>query len=388
MRFAMRFYTSTLNVILFLLCTPFLIGTEPIHLNIPQKSQKLAVFTDYEADDSVGIALLLKHLRGHNIAENNFLFGTLLSNQYRKKSLVQEIVKLFGYNSNKVFAGSGDIKKPFEEEGRNILSSQTLEIYHQLDQKYLQSNDAKKQYDPELKNNFLKMLYESEPNSVDVLLLTNPIDFVKTVKTDETLLSKIRTIYMMGGWYNNKPTFNWNLNIKSVIQLLNMMKNIQQETKYPQLVLFSSHFFAREFNGYVNQDKFPEVIKEFDKSTSPIVNHLRHMIKNWDDSMTVIKDNHNEAEKKWRLEMVGRIGKENIGRQFAPADPATVLGYLYPDTFIQEKVPVKITLDITSKDHSTSQVNVEKNSTSNIFIVEKVDIKFFNDQLIELMKVS
>lgn len=356
---------------------------------IAHKSKQLAVFTDYEADDAVALALLLEFGNDNLIKQDNFLIGTLLSNQYRKKALAQELVTLFGYNPQNVYAGTGGIKDPFEEEGRNILPSETLQELKKFDKKYLEFAPGEYQ-DKELSEKFTSFLDKAEVNSVDILLLTNPIDFVKVFAQNKDNFCKINKIYMMGGWFANKPSFNWSLHIESIESLLNLMKDMKGKPNSPELILFSSHFFAHEFNGYVNKDKFPEVIEAFDKNQAPIVNHLRNMVKNWDDSMTVIRDYHNEKEKKWRLGMVERIGKENIGRQFAPADPATVIGYLYPDSFIIEKKPTNINLHffVNTKGEKDSTIDAQYDLSSNVFVVEKVDLKFFNDKLVELMNIN
>ena len=103
-----------------------------------------------------------------------------------------------------------------------------------------------------------------------------------TLKKD--YIYKIDQIYMMGGWFDHRPTFNWSLNFDSVIALLQLMQEVKEHQNSPKLTIFSSHFFRREFNGYINEQKFPEIIKAFDKSNNSIVSHLRIMIKNWDES--------------------------------------------------------------------------------------------------------
>lgn len=372
-----------------LLAMPSLLGMSSATLT-PLKGKALAVFTDYEADDAVAIGLLLKFLKEQQIKRDYFLIGALLSNQHRKKALVQEMVKLFGYDAHNVYAGTGGIKEPFEEEGKSILSPESLEKFKELDKKYLESHDPTIHQDQELHERFTALLQATDSNSVDVLVLTNPIDFVKALAQNKDNFYKINKIYMMGGWFGNKPSFNWSLHIESIRYLLEQMKNAQGHPHSPQLILFSSHFFAREFNGYVNQNKFPEVIQAFDQNKSLIINHLRNMVKNWDDSMTIIKDHHNDSDKKWRQEMVERIGKDNIGRQFAPADPATVLGYLYPKEFIQELIPTQITLT-TSIDSNSKRVNTVENRPdplSNVYVVEKIHLQFFNNKLVELMSMS
>lgn len=344
-------------------------------------AHNIAIFTDYEADDSVALALFLKHAKEHT-QKQNLLIGSLLSNQYRKQALVQELVKLFGFNPKCVHAGTGGIKEPFEEEGKKILSADSLKRFAQLDKSYLTNADPAVHHDPALQSHFTTMLEKAAPQSVDVLLLTNPIDFVRAFEYKKELLYKIKSIYMMGGWGpNQKMSFNWSLYVQSVKKLLELMKYAKNEGMNTQLVLFSSHFFAREFNGYVNSVKFPDVIQEFDKNNNPIIKHLRAMVKNWDDSMTVVKEHHNEHEREWRLAMVERIGKENIGRQFTPADPATVVGYLYPQDFILKSTPTSITIE-------KEAVKTQEDQSSNIFIVEKVNLEFFKQKMIELMKID
>lgn len=364
---------------------------EPSQEENESSSSQTAIFTDEEGDDSVAIGLFLKNLRDQGITKcDDVLFCVLLSNQYRKKALVKHIVTLFGYNSDTVCAGTGGIKEPFEEEGKNILSQEDLEYFLSLDKKYLESNDPLLYQDDEAITHFKKMLKKSAPNSLDVIIITNPIDFVKALEGKAKRLHKIKSIYMMGGWYNNKPSFNWGMYMESVLELFKLMAAVKGHPNSPTLTLFSSHFFAQEFNGYVNEKKFPEVIHAFDTNPHPIVDHFRHMIKNWDDSMTVIKDHHTDYQKQWRLEMVDRIGKENIGRQFAPADPATMLGYLYPEKFITKKTPSTIDFITSVDSHGKKSITVEQreDKTSNVYVVDKVDMAFFNTKLVELMSIS
>ena len=353
------------------------------------KAPKLAVFTDYESDDSVAIGLLMKFLKEHDAFEGQFLIGALLSNQYMKKALVQDMVKLFGYTATNVYAGTGGIKEPFEEEGRNILAREDSQHLHELDQSYLTATDPEVHQSPELDAKFEYMLQLADPNSIDVLLLTNPIDFVKTLVKNKEYFSKINKIYMMGGWFKDKPTYNWDLHLESVKTLLELLQETKGKPNSPQLILFSSHFFAREFNGYVNVKKFPRVIKAFDRNSHPVVTHLRNMVRNWDDNMTLIKDRYSEEDKKWRLTMVDRIGKKNIGRQFAPADPATALGYLYPDEFIVQQTPTQITLveSTDAKGKTITTVETTPLASSNVYVVDKVDLSFFSDKLVDLMSM-
>lgn len=343
-------------------------------------AQSIAIFTDYEADDCVALALFLKHAK-ENTQKQNLLIGSLLSNQYRKQALVQELVKLFGFDSQCVHAGTGGIKEPFEEEGRSILPTDALNRFARLDEAYLKNPEPAAHYDPALQQQFTTMLEKAAPQSVDIVLLTNPIDFVRAFEHKKELLHKVKSIYMMGGWGpNQKMSFNWNLHVESVKKVFELMQYAKQERANTKLFLFSSHFFAREFNGYVNPAKFPEVIHAFDKNTHQVVSHLRAMVKNWDDSMTVVKDHHTEHEREWRLAMIDRIGKDNIGRQFTPADPATVIGYLYPKEFIIKSTPTNITI-------KNEVVKTEEDPSSNIFVVEKVNLEFFKQKLIDLMQM-
>ncbi len=364
---------------IFFLCILSVIVTQAWQLDQYQ-ARNIAIFTDYEADDSVALALFLKHAK-ENAQKQNLLIGSLLSNQYRKQALVQELVKLFGFDPRCVHAGTGGVKEPFQEEGRNILSADAFNRFTQLDKSYLNNSDPVVHYDPALQQQFTTMLEKAAPQSVDVLLLTNPVDFVRAFEHKKELLHKIKSIYMMGGWGpNQKMSFNWNLHVESVKKVFELMQYAKQERANTKLFLFSSHFFAREFNGYVNPAKFPEVIHAFDQNTHPIINHLRAMVKNWDDSMTVVKDHHTEHEREWRLAMVDRIGKDNIGRQFTPADPATVIGYLYPQDFIVKSMPTNISIE-------NEGVKTQEDPSSNIFVVEEVDLEFFRQKLVDLMQM-
>ena len=101
--------------------------------------------------------------------------------------------------------------------------------------------------------------------------------------------------------------------------------------------------------------------------------------------MTTIKNHHSEQEKKERIVMVERIGKENIARQFTPADPATMIGYLYPHLFIKKKTPIEIKVHASS--NHTYSVETKESNSSNIFLVEKVNLEVFRNKLLELMEL-
>ena len=211
-------------------------------LQIPDKAAQIVVFTDYEADDSVALALFMKYLKDHKISnENDFLVVTSLSNQYRKKALAQILVKSFGYNESCVVAGTGGIKEPFEEEGRNILSGESYNKFLENDITYIASKDPKMHRDPKFSKCFKKKLEKAKPNSVDVIILTNPIDFIDTISSSEKLINKINNIYMMGGWFGNKPSFNWNMYINSIEKLLHLMEKAKKLFHAPKLFILSSN---------------------------------------------------------------------------------------------------------------------------------------------------
>ena len=73
----------------------------------------------------------------------------------------------------------------------------------------------------------------------------------------------------MGGHFNNNCSYNWNIDMKSTIEFFDWIKEFNKEC-----VIYSSHAFASNYNGYYNEKKFPEVIKTIFNSNKNLLNIL------------------------------------------------------------------------------------------------------------------
>lgn len=344
-----------------------------------KKNKKVVIFTDFESDDAVAIALFLKYLKDNDAQNlNNVLFGTELANQYIKKDLLQKLVKLYGFSTENIFAGSGGGKYP-TGQGTNILSEQNIK--EDIQKYYDCANGSATCEDKSFEIAFKEFLINASTNSVDLIFLTKPTEFCEVLNFDENLIYKIDKIYMMGGWCDMMPNYNWRLDLPCIEKLVMLLQKIKNNRHSPKLFLFSGGFFKQEFNGFVNYEKFPEVINVLQNSPTSVAKFLKQMIVSWDTYITST-DTDDEALKTWHQKNIQMIGQENIGRQFTPADPATMVGYLYHKEFVLKVMPVEINFIHTD---DKVYVDAKYNSKSNIYAAEKVDKDFFRDKLVEML---
>ena len=75
--------------------------------------------------------------------------------------------------------------------------------------------------------------------------------------------------------------------------------------------------------------------------------------------------------------MIDRIGKENIGRQFTPADIVCAIGYLFGNKIETEKNKVNFKFD------NTKIIYDKDIESSKIYQIEKMDIDIINKIIID-----
>ena len=189
-------------------------------LSIPKNlNRKIAIITDSEPDDIVALHLMASHYNPSQIA----LLGTTIMHAGRKKVLARRFMNQLGFNSVPVYQGSGGDKKAYydtassrpartnQNEGKGILLKEQL--------KTISRSPHSKE---ELQVNIRKLLEGAEESTIDFFLLAPPTDLATVLKETPDLKERIGTIYVMGGWVDDRTTYNWNMDpfsIKTILQI-------------------------------------------------------------------------------------------------------------------------------------------------------------------------
>jgi len=270
---------------------------------------KTLVISDVESDDFIAIILLLEYYKQNDLDFTDIFLGVSLGNAYRKAAILEKLTKAYGINQDIVYIGTGGYKSSYPEEGEGILS----------DTQVNQFNNSEDLSCDELKNNLPRFLQGVEDNSVNVVLLTNPIDFI--IKKS-WFICKIRQIFVMGGAFNNRISYNWAINLDAARNFVDFV----QECNIPTYI-FSSQLYSDNFDGHINKDRFPELMDKIMESTTLPMYYFRAMMRNWDNHFT----DYGRDEAK-----IKRIGQDNVGKQFSPADPVCMLSFLHPEIMLED----------------------------------------------------
>ena len=302
---------------------------------------KLLIFTDVEADDFIAITILIEYYIKKKLNFDDLIICTSYGNANIKKYSLNKLFESYNIKNIKIFNGIYGIKNEYEMEGKNILSDNELLMLKKC-----------KENEMEIINNL------SFDEYYDIILLMNPCVLMCLIEK-----IKINKIYAMGGYYNDIISYNWSINTKASIDLINYV--IKNDIIF---YLFSSHMFAKCYNGYYNYKKFPNVIKRIFRNDKKSLIYIQNIIKNW---------NHHVIDE--FPSMLQRIGEENIESQFAPADVVCMIGYLYED-IIKKINKVYLTID-----EKTDKIFIENNEKSSIYVIDDIYIEKINDIIIDLL---
>lgn len=269
---------------------------------------KLFIVTDVEPDDFLAIIMVIEHFIKTKTSFKNLLICSSLMNANKKKLIIKKLLESYNIKDDIVFSGYNGLKPEYKQEGVNILTENERKI---------------ERIENEIYEQFVEFTTDSK---IDILMLANPVTISNLLKGYENNVNKI---YIMGGHFNNNCSYNFSINMKATTEFFDWVKKFEKEC-----FIYSSHMFAANYNGYYNEKKFPDVIKTIFSSKKKSIEYFRKMMENWDSYMCEDKS------------MISRIGKENIGRQFAPADVICSIGYLFGDKIELKKQKLILNLKI------------------------------------------
>ncbi len=331
---------------------------------LKENQRKFVVVTDLEPDDRVGLNILAHYLDNHELG----LVGTTLLNSERKRVLTERTLQDLGLFDIPTYRGTGGrssdyiniassrLARNYMDEGKGILSSKEL----------LSLQGA-----PRDGNDFQQALirYLEENSDVEILVMTAPTDIVAVLGENglrPDLISKVKYFHVMGGWDTElRTTFNWNMG-RNIQEFLNLGRKIPMR-------VFSSHAIKDFFQGgSISRKNMPELTKliEYAKIRLRSLRDLEIAGRSWDSGL--VKEIPDLAE---------RIGLDNLGRQFTPADVLLIMSIFREDELIQREIPleVQITQDLDLGKGYLVKASLSPNSM--ITIVESIDVNFFNAEM-------
>ncbi|KAI1699746.1 hypothetical protein DdX_17130 [Ditylenchus destructor] len=161
-----------------------------------------------------------------------------------------------------------------------------------------------------------------------------------------------------------RTTYNVNMDVKASTKLM----NFAHEHKVP-LTLWSSHVTKNVSGGSVNADnpKYTELIDMIYNSPACLFQAIQSATASWDAHL--IKEIKPLAE---------RIGKFQ-GRQFTPADPVAMVGFLHPEMI---ESPENYIVNIDQVYNKAGyKVELTKNDQSTITVVGGIDEDMFKNEM-------
>ncbi len=338
-------------------------------------ARKFIIITDLEPDDRIALLILAAR-----ISQDKILFiGTTVMHAAKKKALTRRLLDQVGFNKIQVWQGTGGIPTSYHDiasskaareymhEGAGILSPIDLE---KIDALPRSSNELQEQIEKALREN----------DNIEFIVLAPPTDLVETLEESPDLKKNIKHIFIMGGWtetYNNlneemvsRTTYNWNMDPIASAKLMNMQDI--------SMTLYSSHTIKNNFGGgSINSANFPQIIElinTLNKQKVPSFIDQETAGLSWDDHIID------------KIPALGDIIGPYKGNQFTPSDPAVIIGILN-NNFIKRLVPVSINIDTQDKDAKGFRVYVACDNFSKINLVESIDIKIFEEELLKSLKV-
>lgn len=335
-------------------------------------ARNFVVHTDLEPDDRLAFHVLAYYLGEDRLG----LVGTTLMHSEKKRVLTTRTLRDIGLLDVPVLRGTGGQKedyapiassiaaREYEGEGADILTKEELA---ELNAAPRDGEPFRKAFEAYLENH----------TDVEVIIMSAPTDIVAVLQRRSDLLKKIKTIHVMGGWAVGADgkltsTFNWNMGHLETALLLKLSGQVRMR-------LYSSHLIKAAFNGgSVSRKNMPELMRalEFARSHLRGLQDLELASRHWDEG--IIKKIPTLREK---------IGVENIGKQFTPADVALILSLFREELFESQVRFAGIALETGMVDEQGGfVVQLNESSPFPVEIVEALDIKFFEKEMIRILK--
>lgn len=335
--------------------------TEPID------NRKIIVITDLEPDDRVGLEVLASCYHEDQI----LMVGTTVMHAARKAVLVKRLLRQLNLGAVPVYQGTGGASDAYPD----IHSTKAAKTYKKeglgiLPQKELLKVRSENPSSNELQIQLKRTLRLAQDDTIEFALLAPPTDLVRVLDEEPALKSKIKRIYVMGGWSEFptekgnlfRTTYNWDMDLQASFSLMEM-------THIP-MTLYSSHMFKRSFSGgSISKKSYPHVFQAMKKCNKPYLVDAAKARWAWNTHVMET------------IPALKSIIEPHRDHQFTPADPAVVIGMIN-DQFIVKEKKVKVKIHLDDQTENGCLVDVEDDPTSLISLVEEFDPKVFEAELI------
>lgn len=304
-------------------------------------------------------------------------FGASLLHAGLKKSLQEKLVSQLGLGSVPVFQGSGgnpeDYGNVLGSHGQKVKSVIAATTYTREGHGILSDADIERirkqpHSSKELENAFYETLSKAHDKSIHILMIAPPTDLAKVLTDYPELKSKIKRIYIMGGWnkitLDNgtkelRTTYNWDMDPVASAKLMKMCNNIPT-------TLMGTRLIRKAFGGAINKKNFPDLIKKIEECTPhlPFLQDADKAIKSWNSQVLD------------KIPALRPIIGEDADHQYTSADVATGV-CLIASNFIVETKRITVDIDPTNQTDRGSLVVVKDDPSSEISLVKKVDLEVF-----------
>jgi inosine-uridine nucleoside N-ribohydrolase len=336
-------------------------------------SRDLLVITDIEPDDRIALLLLAAEFPEEIVSA-----GTSVMHAGRKQVLARQFLQHIGLTAIPVIQGSGGdatsyfeitssrAARTYQFEGRGLLSAAELALI----------NRDMPHSSEDLSRAIRSLLREHD--DIEIVLLAPATDLVDALEAEPSLKTRIRHIHISAGWsekvlhsgqIERRTSFNWNMDPVAGAALMSM--------KTIPMTLYSTHVIKSTFSGgSINKDEFPKIISELKNQRCRVPAFETFLIaaNSWDQHVMET------------IPPLRAVIGDNAGYQFTPADPIVAVGMANAG-FITSKRLVDVTIDLDDLDPASGfRVKVETDPSSNIFVVEAVDVGIFRQQVLRSLE--
>ncbi len=325
--------------------------------------KSVIILTDLEPDDRRALEIATSYF------DNKYILfvGCSLAHSGRKTALTRVHLDKLGAEEVSVVQGTGgDIFSYGTVSSMKAAITYLQEGVGILGDRELQEINLRPYSSLALQNSLAEALDKADPKSIDFIILAPPTDLVQVLKKEPKIAEKIRSIHIMGGWFEKEgkkyTSYNFDMDIDAAADLM-AMENIP-------MYLYSSHLLKNTFGRSVNRDNFPAVIDIIEKCT-PYLGFLQ------DSQNATI--HWNEHVMKTIVELEKIIGPYK-DHQFTPADLCPVIGMINPQ-FVKSYEPISIQIDRSHSKQSSCEMYVENNPNSSIRLVTDIDLDIFQKEI-------
>ena len=354
--------------------------------------------TDKEPDDEVALRHLCIHL-----AERIQGIGVSILNVPLKAYLLEQELKSLHLTHIRIAKGAGGSESSYPSDIEGIVPARTYADLGKgaIDEGLRTSLNLQPRDSLEAQTAIRELLEQAKDHSIDFFELAPHTDLAAVLQQHADLCTKIRKIWMMGGWrevinqdsgtQEKRSTYNWNMDRLAAKELLAFGDRIS-------IVLFSSHRIKEDISqGSIQPRTFPTYFDEYKKTgpSLPYYNDFQQHVTSWNQHL---------------IKNFPEIGKSiedpAIDFQFTPADVITVAGALQ-DTLSEavhgslSQVPanlrplctvdpegIRIDIDLENKTSAGYLVHVHPDPESKIRLAGNMNSAAFEETLITTLNLT